>query len=153
MPSYQYRKSCCRDETILRPSYLTNEISNIGKTASLYWIRDCQYRKSCCGDQTILWPSYLHIGISCTVKTTSLYWIRAQSSVSLRPFHPVISLMTALHKLHWGMCSTRQCLILILHPSCWGPTLIPAWISNYLSIVKCGMKLLIIDWTLGNKLQ
>ena len=38
MPSYQYRKSHCGDKTILRPSYLHNGISYIGKT-SLYWIR------------------------------------------------------------------------------------------------------------------
>ena len=40
MPSYQYRKSCCGDKTILRPSYLHNGISYTGKTESLYWIRD-----------------------------------------------------------------------------------------------------------------
>ena len=38
MLSYQYRKSHCRDKTILRPSYLHNGISYTGKTASLYWI-------------------------------------------------------------------------------------------------------------------
>ena len=39
MSSYQYRKSYCGDKTILRSSYLHNEISHTGKTASLYWIR------------------------------------------------------------------------------------------------------------------
>ena len=39
MLSYQYRKSHCRDKTILRPSYLHNGISYTGKTTSLYWIR------------------------------------------------------------------------------------------------------------------
>ena len=39
MTSYQYNKSHCRDKTILRPSYLHNEISYTGKMASLYWIR------------------------------------------------------------------------------------------------------------------
>ena len=39
MPSYQYRKSHCGDKTILRPSYLHNEISYNGKMTSLYWIR------------------------------------------------------------------------------------------------------------------
>ena len=39
MPSYQYRKSHCGDKMILRPSYLHNGISYIGKTTSLYWIR------------------------------------------------------------------------------------------------------------------
>ena len=39
MPSYQYRKYHCGDKTILRPSYLHNEISYTGKTASLYWVR------------------------------------------------------------------------------------------------------------------
>ena len=38
MSSYQYRKSHCGDETILRPSYLHNGISYTGKTTSLYWI-------------------------------------------------------------------------------------------------------------------
>ena len=38
MTSYQYRKSHCGDKTILRPSYLHNEISYTGKTTSLYWI-------------------------------------------------------------------------------------------------------------------
>ena len=37
--SYQYRKSNCGDKTILRPSYLHNEISYTGKTTSLYWIK------------------------------------------------------------------------------------------------------------------
>ena len=39
MISYQYRKSHCGDKTILRPSYLHNEISYTGKMTSLYWIR------------------------------------------------------------------------------------------------------------------
>ena len=39
MPSYQYRKSHCGGKTILRPSYLHNGISYIGKMAFLYWIR------------------------------------------------------------------------------------------------------------------
>ena len=39
MSSYRYRKSHCGDKTILRPSYLHNGISYIGKTSSLYWIR------------------------------------------------------------------------------------------------------------------
>ena len=39
MTSYQYRKSYWEDNTILRPSYLHNGISYIGKTTSLYWIR------------------------------------------------------------------------------------------------------------------
>ena len=34
----QDMKSHCRDETILRPSYLHNGISYTGKMASLYWI-------------------------------------------------------------------------------------------------------------------
>ena len=36
--SYQYSKSHCGDETILRPSYLHNGISYTGKMTSLYWI-------------------------------------------------------------------------------------------------------------------
>ena len=101
MPSYQNRKSHCGDKTILRPSYLHNEISYTGKTTSLYWIRaralwvlkvtlgpggwfnikmpSYQNRKPHCGDKTILPPSYIHNGISYTGKTTSLYWIRAQT--------------------------------------------------------------------------
>ena len=39
MSSYQYRKSHCGDQTILRPSYLHSGISYTSKTASLYWIR------------------------------------------------------------------------------------------------------------------
>ena len=38
MLSYQYRKSHCRDRTILRLSYLQNGISDPGKITSLYWI-------------------------------------------------------------------------------------------------------------------
>ena len=38
MSSYQYRKSHCGDKTIVRSSYLHNEISYTSKT-SLYWIR------------------------------------------------------------------------------------------------------------------
>ena len=37
--SYQYRKSYCGDETVVRSSYLHNGISYIGKMTSLYWIR------------------------------------------------------------------------------------------------------------------
>ena len=36
--SFQYRKSHCRDKTILRPSYLHNGIPCTGKMTSLYWI-------------------------------------------------------------------------------------------------------------------
>ena len=39
MSSYQYRKSHCGYNTILRPSYLHNGIAYTGKTASSYWIR------------------------------------------------------------------------------------------------------------------
>ena len=39
MLSYQYRKSHCRDKTILRLSYLRSGISYTGKMTSLYWIR------------------------------------------------------------------------------------------------------------------
>ena len=39
MSSGLYRKTLCGDKTILRPSYLNNEISYTGKTTSLYWIR------------------------------------------------------------------------------------------------------------------
>ena len=35
--SYQYRKSYCRDKTVVRSSYLHNGISYTGKMASLYW--------------------------------------------------------------------------------------------------------------------
>ena len=37
MLSYQYRKSHCGDKTVIRTSFLHNDISYIGKTASLYW--------------------------------------------------------------------------------------------------------------------
>ena len=36
---YQYRISHCGDKTILRPSYLHNEISYTGKMPCLYWIK------------------------------------------------------------------------------------------------------------------
>ena len=39
MPSYQYRKYHCGDNTILLSSYLHNGISYTGKMTSLYWIR------------------------------------------------------------------------------------------------------------------
>ena len=39
MSSYQYRKSYCGDKTVVRSSYLHNEISYPGKMTSLYWIR------------------------------------------------------------------------------------------------------------------
>ena len=38
MSSYQYKKSLCGDKTILRLSYLHNEIFYTGKMTSLYWI-------------------------------------------------------------------------------------------------------------------
>ena len=46
MSSYQYRKSHCGDESIVRWSYLHYKISYTGKTTSLYWISPlevCQY--------------------------------------------------------------------------------------------------------------
>ena len=39
MTSSHYRKSHCRDKTIVRRPYLHNRISNTGKMKSLYWIR------------------------------------------------------------------------------------------------------------------
>ena len=47
MSSYQYRKSHCRDKTILRPSYLHNGISYTGKMTSLYWIRALHFSGRC----------------------------------------------------------------------------------------------------------
>ena len=38
MSSYQYRKSHCGDQTVVRSSYLHNWSSYTGKMASLYWI-------------------------------------------------------------------------------------------------------------------
>ena len=38
MPSYQYRKPHCGDNTVVRSSYLHNGISYTGEIASLYWI-------------------------------------------------------------------------------------------------------------------
>ena len=38
MSSYQYRKSHCGDKTVVRSSYLHNEISYTIKMSSLYWI-------------------------------------------------------------------------------------------------------------------
>ena len=37
--SYQYRKSHCGDNTVVRSSYLHNGISYTGKMSSLYWVR------------------------------------------------------------------------------------------------------------------
>ena len=39
MSSYQYRKFHCGDKTVVRSSYLHNEISYTGKMTSFYWIR------------------------------------------------------------------------------------------------------------------
>ena len=39
MSFYQYRKSHCGDKTVVRSSYLHNEISYTGKMTSSYWIR------------------------------------------------------------------------------------------------------------------
>ena len=38
MSSYQYRKSHCGDQTVVRSSYPHNGISYTGKMTSLYWI-------------------------------------------------------------------------------------------------------------------
>ena len=43
MSSCQYRKHHCGDKTILRPSYLHNEISYTGKMTYIYWIRALEY--------------------------------------------------------------------------------------------------------------
>ena len=41
MMSYQYRKSDCGDQTVVRSSDLHNGISYTGKIASLYWTIPC----------------------------------------------------------------------------------------------------------------
>ena len=50
MTSYLYRKSHCGDKTILRPSYLHNDISYTGKTTSLGWIGALVFIECCIRD-------------------------------------------------------------------------------------------------------
>ena len=97
MSSYQYRKSYCGDQMVVRSAYLHNGISYTGKMTSLYWIRalislpTCQwcpestfnikmssykYRDSHYKDKMVVKPSHLYNGNSYTGKMTSLYWIK-----------------------------------------------------------------------------
>ena len=48
MSSYQYRKSHCGDQTVVRSSYLHNGISYTGNTTSLYWMRAQIYSALSC---------------------------------------------------------------------------------------------------------
>ena len=54
MTSYQYRKSHCGDQTILRPSYLHNGISYTSKMSSLYWIRAQNVMYTSLGESQLL---------------------------------------------------------------------------------------------------
>ena len=102
MPSYQYRKSHCGDETILQPFYLHNGIPYTDKMALTQdhgpWFNinmsSYQYRKSHCGDKAILRPSYLHNGIFYTGKMASSYWIRALLSIRLVCILRLISILS-----------------------------------------------------------
>ena len=68
MPSYQCRKSHCGDKTVLRPSYLHNEISFIDKMASLYWIRARGVHFPCDGLIWFVWTNFLF------VNTKIIFW-------------------------------------------------------------------------------
>ena len=114
-PSYQYRKSHCGDKTILRPSYLHNEISYTGKMISLYWIGALLLKLAYSGlSRSILWllfnwilPSLCHqhgicyagdqeLDFRCcqarkwsgVCKTSGiLSWLQGQGGVLLRAVH------------------------------------------------------------------
>ena len=78
MPSYQYRKSHCRDKTVVRSSYLHNGISYTGKMASLYWIRAQGFieRSLLAREHHIyveyiyIYLSYIHVWWSCLLFVT-----------------------------------------------------------------------------------
>ena len=69
--SYRYRKSHFGDKTVVRLSYLHNDIFLLNQGPGPWFnikMTSYQYRKYHCGDKTILRPSYLHNGISYTGK-------------------------------------------------------------------------------------
>ena len=47
MSSYQYSKSHCEDQTVVRSSYLHNGVSYTGKWTSLYWFVEINGDKDC----------------------------------------------------------------------------------------------------------
>ena len=59
MSSYRYRKSHCGDKTVVRSSYLYNEISYTGKMTSFYWIRALDIFRSTIESQ---WGSRKYLG-------------------------------------------------------------------------------------------
>ena len=79
MSSYQYRESHYRDKTILRPSYLHNEIPYTGKMTSLYWINPlvtlCIH-----SDHFVYVPSQWETTLQCNVVS---HWLGACTKWSL----------------------------------------------------------------------
>ena len=60
MSSYQYRKSHCGDNTVVRSSYLHNGISYTGKMSSLYWFRPQNISDNPGQSHACWWPGSLH---------------------------------------------------------------------------------------------
>ena len=69
MSSYHYRKSHYGDKTVVRSSYLHNEISYTGKTTSLYWTSNGSWCMGIKGEMsgtvcvTFTWDMYIYIWV------------------------------------------------------------------------------------------
>ena len=71
MISDQYRKSCCGNKMISRPSYLHKGISFTGKTTSLYWIRAQMSLVKITNKMS--WEVMAHWGITSSIYIQYLY--------------------------------------------------------------------------------
>ena len=83
MTSYQYRKFHCGDKTILRPSYIHNEISYTDKMSSLYWIGALVPTRTSApmalttrGNYLTHWNWDKMAAISRTIFSSTFYWIK-----------------------------------------------------------------------------
>ena len=134
IPSYQYRKFHCGDKKILKPPYLHNGISYTGKT-SLYWIRTL-------GHVSIWRPSFPGMVIPMVKKRQS--WARLIFSMGI----PI------LVRRHLYIETAPWLFMNSAHPSatymCQWTGLALAYSVRSHNLNQCS---LIVNWTLGNKLQ
>ena len=71
MSSYQYRKSHCGDEMVVRLSYLHSGISYTDKATPLYWI-GAQAHQSC---RVNKWVSEMWAVLAAHLEPAGLYWL------------------------------------------------------------------------------
>ena len=118
MTSYQYRKSHCGDKTIVRSSYLHNEISYTDKMSSLYWtspqeasVPGARSRFKNISPFPMIWVCLfafqLHIELL-VEKTFLIYWNHVFFTIPYKYipiiFHPYICVSYLYLYLYNGFC-------------------------------------------------